>query len=86
MEFRVEGLLDVAAGNIITLTLALDLNGILQVSAEEKDTGMEKSITIKNALSQFEGSSLESAQQRINSLLGHIDPRVIEHATGASSP
>jgi hypothetical protein len=32
--------LDVAAGHIITLTLALDLNGILQVSAEEKDTGM----------------------------------------------
>ncbi|WP_300372699.1 Hsp70 family protein [Methyloprofundus sp.] len=78
-EFRVEGLLDVASGNVITLTLGLDLNGILQVSAQEKDTGMEKSITIKNALSQFEGSSLQSAQQRINSLLGHMDPRVIEH-------
>ncbi len=46
-EFRVEGLLDVASGNVITLTLGLDLNGILQVSAQEKDTGMEKSITIK---------------------------------------
>lgn len=82
-EFRVEGLLDVAAGNIITLTLALDLNGILQVSAQEKETGLEKSIIIKNALSQFEGSSLDTAKQRINSLLGHMDPRVIEQEPAA---
>lgn len=78
-EFRVEGLLDVAAGNVITLTLALDLNGMLQVSAQEKDTGLEKSITIKNALSEFEGDALDTAKQRINSLLGQMDPRVIEH-------
>lgn len=78
-EFRVEGLLDVAAGNVITLTLALDLNGMLQVSAQEKDTGLEKSITIKNALSEFEGAALDTAKQRINSLLGQMDPRVIEH-------
>jgi molecular chaperone DnaK (HSP70) len=78
-EFRVEGLRDVAAGNIITLTLGLDLNGILQVSAEEKETGLQKSITIKNALSQFEESSLESAKQRINSLFGQMDASVIEH-------
>ncbi|BCG64334.1 MAG: molecular chaperone DnaK [Methyloprofundus sp.] len=78
-EFRVEGLRDVAAGNIITLTLGLDLNGILQVSAQEKETGLEKSITIKNALSQFEESSLDSAKQRINSLFGHMDASVIEH-------
>ncbi|TXL00746.1 heat-shock protein Hsp70 [Methylococcaceae bacterium HT1] len=84
-EFRVEGLLDVAAGNIITLTLALDLNGILQVSAQEKDTGLEKSITIKNALSQFEDDALDAAKQRINSLLGQMDPRVIEHEPAAEN-
>ena len=78
-EFRVEGLLDVAAGNIITLTLGLDLNGILHVSAQEKETGMEKSITIKNALSQFESGALDTAKQRINSLFGQMDPSVIEH-------
>lgn len=77
-EFRVEGLLDVEAGNIITLTLGLDLNGILQVSAVEKATGLEKSITIKNALSQFEGDTLGTARQRISSLLGQMDSRVIE--------
>ncbi len=78
-EFRVEGLLDVGAGNVITLTLGLDLNGILQVSAQEKDTGLEKSITIKNALSQFEGSTLDTAKQRINSLFGQMDSSIIEH-------
>lgn len=77
-EFRVEGLLDVASGNVITLTLALDLNGMLQVSAQEKDTGLEKCIIIKNALSEFEGDALDTAKQRINSLLGQMDPRVIE--------
>jgi molecular chaperone DnaK (HSP70) len=48
-EFWVEGLQDVEAGNVITLTLGLDLNGMLHVSAQEKATGLEKSITFKNA-------------------------------------
>ena len=78
-EFMVEGLQDVEAGNIITLTLGLDLNGILQVSAQEKETGLEKSITIKNALSEFEGTSLDTAKQRINSLFGPMDSDIIEH-------
>jgi molecular chaperone DnaK (HSP70) len=86
-EFRVEGLQDVAAGNIITLALELDLNGLLHVSAEEKKTGLEKSITIDNALSNFEGSSLDTAKQRISSLFGQLDSslygqddsQVIEH-------
>jgi len=77
-EFRVEGLLDIAAGNVITLTLGLDLNGLLHVSAVEKETGLEKSITIKNALSQFEGDSLDNATQRITSLFGQMDPRIVD--------
>ena len=72
-EFTVEGLQDVAAGNIITLTLGLDLNGILQVSATEKATGLEKSITIKNALAEFESDTLETAKNRITSLFGQLD-------------
>jgi len=80
-EFLVEGLLDVARGNVVTLTLGLDLNGLLNVSAVEKETGLEKSITIKNALSQFEGEALDAAQQRITSLFGQLDPRVIDADT-----
>jgi molecular chaperone DnaK (HSP70) len=84
-EFRIEGLQDVAAGNIITLTLNLDLNGILQVSAQEKATGLEKSITIKNALSRFESSALTTAQQRITSLFGHLESDPDAHQNNQSN-
>ena len=72
-EFLVEGLQDVEAGNVITITLALDLNGILQVSAQEKATGLEKSITIQNAISRFEHGALDTAKHRINKLFGQND-------------
>ena len=72
-EFRVEGLLNVEAGNTIVLTLQLDLNGILQVSAVEKATGLTKSITINNALSQAESGSVKVATQRISALFGKLD-------------
>ena len=72
-EFLVEGLQDVEAGNVITITLALDLNGILQVSAQEKATGLEKSITIQNAISRFEHGTLDTAKHRINKLFGQND-------------
>ncbi len=67
-KFTVKGLKDVPAGNIITVTLSLDLNGILNVSAREKSTGLEKSIVIENALSSIEGTELESAKQRVGNL------------------
>jgi len=72
-EFRVENLLDVPAGNIITLTLDLDLNGILHVSAREKASGKEKTITINNAISRFESTALCAAKQRIDGLFGDAD-------------
>lgn len=77
-EFRVEGLQDVEAGNIITLALDLDLNGILTVSALEKNTGLKKSIIIKNALSDFESTALDTAKQRISSLFGQMDSGLFE--------
>ena len=77
-EFKIEGLQDVEAGNIITLALDLDLNGILHVSAQEKATGLEKSITIKNALSQLESTSLNTAKQRITGLFGKLDSSLLE--------
>ena len=67
-KFLVEDLLDVPAGNIITLTLDLDLNGMLHVSAREKATGLEKSITINNVISRFQAEELADAKQRINGL------------------
>ncbi|MDD5630782.1 MAG: heat-shock protein Hsp70, partial [Methylococcales bacterium] len=42
----------------------------LHVSAQEKATGLEKSITIKNAISRFEHEAMDTAKQRINKLFG----------------
>ncbi|MFI3154648.1 MAG: Hsp70 family protein [Methylococcaceae bacterium] len=84
-EFLVEGLQDVEAGNVITITLALDLNGILQVSALEKASGLEKSITIQNALSRFEYEALDTAKQRINKLFGQRDDGSVVHTESSKA-
>lgn len=74
-EFLVDGLRDVPAGNVITLTLDLDINGILHVSAIEKATGLQKSITIKNAMARFEQGALDTAQKRVGQLFGQATPQ-----------
>ncbi|MFO7495579.1 MAG: Hsp70 family protein [Desulfobacterales bacterium] len=43
-NFLIEGLSKVPAGNQIVLNLALDLNGVLNVTALEKRTGLSKSV------------------------------------------
>jgi len=69
-EFMVSGLRDVPSGNVITVKLDLDINGILQVSATEKETGLEKSITISNAIGRFQADEMELARSRVNALFG----------------
>jgi molecular chaperone DnaK len=51
-EFLLEGLSEVDAGNEILVRFALDLNGILKVTAEEHATGLQKQLTLENALSR----------------------------------
>lgn len=80
-EFRVENLSKAPAGNPIILQLTLDSNGILQVSAKEKNTGLEKSITIANAISRFQEGELETARQRIDALF-HEDADMPPAAAG----
>jgi molecular chaperone DnaK len=69
-EFLVKGLRKVPAGNVITIKLDLDLNGILHVSAREKETGLEKSITINNAIARFQEGEIEDAKARVSALFG----------------
>lgn len=68
-SFRIEGLSDVPAGNVIITTFSLDLNGILHVSSKEKSTGLEKRITIDNATARFEQQELSDARQRLSSFI-----------------
>src|SRR5271165_887694 len=71
-QFRVEGLRRAAQGNPIVVSFNLDLNGMLKVTATEKETGLNKTVTLdtrgarsaidlaearKNIQSMFEGPS-----------------------------
>ncbi len=83
-EFTVENLSKVPAGNPIILQLALDLDGILQVSAREKTTGLEKSIRIDNAISRFREGELEAARERVEALFSQPEPRAGETGAGGT--
>jgi molecular chaperone DnaK (HSP70) len=69
-RFTVEGLSRVPAGNPIVLSLSLDINGILEVTAREKKSGLEHRITIGNAIARFEQDKLDAARGRVQALFG----------------
>ena len=69
-SFTVEGLSDVPAGNAIVLGLSLDLNGILEVTAREKRSGLQRSITIGDAFARFGQDKLAEASSRVQALFG----------------
>ncbi len=69
-SFFIKGLQERRAGSEIVATFSLDTNGILQVSAMEKGTGLEKSITIENVLSDAEPDSLHNAREKVAQLFG----------------
>jgi molecular chaperone DnaK len=69
-RFVVEGLGKYPASNEILAQFALDADGILQVSATEKATGLAKSITIHNALTEGSEQSLAKARDNIRQLFG----------------
>ena len=68
-SFRIEGLSDAPAGNVIVTSFSLDLNGILHVSSREKRTGLEKHIRIENATARFEQEEMAAARERIDALV-----------------
>ncbi len=85
-EFLVEGLSRVPQGNPILLSLDLDLNGILHVSAKEKNTGLEKSIVIDNAISRFEEAEMEAAKERIQEIFGEEETVVVDKEADSQHP
>jgi molecular chaperone DnaK (HSP70) len=73
-EFKINGLSKVPAGNPVILDLALDRDGILQVSAREKATGLERRITIDKALARYDQGQLDEARARIGALFDDQAP------------
>jgi molecular chaperone DnaK len=69
-QFTVQGLAPVPAGNPIVVQLDLTLDGILKVSARERATGLQKQVTIENALARFESEERDMARERLRTLWG----------------
>lgn len=64
-EFTVVGLSRAPAGNPIIVDLSLDRDGILQVTAKEKKTGLQQRIVIDKALGRLGEDDLAEARRRI---------------------
>ena len=70
-EFSVEGLRGVADDEVV-LRFDLDTDGILQVTATEKATGLEKRIRIERAVEGLGQAALGEARARVDDLFGEI--------------
>jgi molecular chaperone DnaK len=66
----IQGLAPVPAGNQLVVQLDLNLDGMLKVSARERATGLQKQVTIDNALARFEAEERDAAQERLDQLWG----------------
>jgi len=67
-KFRIQGLAPVPAGNPLVVQLDLNLDGMLKVSARERATGLQKQVTIDNALARYESQERDVARQRLAQL------------------
>ncbi|HTV55030.1 MAG TPA: Hsp70 family protein, partial [Terriglobia bacterium] len=67
-DFRIEGLRSVAEPNEVLCRMSLDVDGILHVTAIEKETGKSKHITIARALEEKSASEISAARERLKAL------------------
>ena len=74
-DFMIKGLSAASAGNEIVTIFELDKDGILHVTSQEKKTGLEKKITIDNAISRFDEAELSEAKEKIINLFGEDEIR-----------
>lgn len=70
-EFSVVGLDNVPAGNPIVIHFDLDLNGMLKVTATEKNTGLAKTVTMDTRGSHV--LDLDKARRNMASLIEQLD-------------
>ncbi|MBD3344171.1 MAG: Hsp70 family protein [Chitinivibrionales bacterium] len=67
-SFRITGLSDVPAGNLVVLTMELDINGMLRVTAVEKTTGLNKSV-VMNTRGRRDRLNIEKARHNLTGLV-----------------
>jgi molecular chaperone DnaK (HSP70) len=67
-HFRVEGLRPTEQPSTVLCRMSLDIDGILKVTAIEKETGKTKQITIDNALQPKSDQEIAEAGKRLEAL------------------
>jgi molecular chaperone DnaK (HSP70) len=67
-NFHVEGLMPTEQPNTVLCRMSLDIDGILKVTAIEKETGKTKQITIENALQPKSDEEIAEARKRLETL------------------
>lgn len=77
-ELLVEGLKSVAGPNEVLVRMSLDLDGVLQVSATEKRTGLNRQVTIQGATRPRSPGEVEAARQRLEALFDAGEPLRLE--------
>ena len=70
-EFLLDGLNEEAEeGNEILVRFELNLDGILKVTAAERETGREKQIVVDNAITRFRAKDQDEAKARLSEMFG----------------
>jgi len=67
-DFRIEGLRPTEEPNEVLCRMSLDVDGILHVTAIEKETGKSKHITVARALQARTSSEIAEARERLKAL------------------
>lgn len=73
-EFIAGPFAPVPAGNPVTCTLELDLDGILNVTVIEKNTGLTKKVRIENALGNMASAEIEKARKNLDAFFAADNP------------
>ncbi len=77
-DFRVKGLTPTDDLNEVLCRMKLDLDGILEVSAIEKRTGLSKQVSIDDALNGRTKAQIESGRRRLEALFATRSDEEIE--------
>ena len=84
-DFRIEGLRPMEELNEVLCRMSLDVDGILHVTAIEKETGKSKHITIARALQAKSPSEIAAARERLNALYSSRAEEA-EESSGETAP
>ena len=83
-DFRIEGLRPTEELNEVLCRMSLDVDGILHVTAIEKETGKSKHITIARALQAKSPSEIAAARERLKALYSSRAEEAEESSSGTA--